>query len=110
MPLKIIVNNYYTGFTPDPILENYTKLLFGKRFNLEKITSKGYATPNDKWLIEETNEFVMLMKGKAELLVKDGQKIKLTEGDYFIIPKNTKHKVIRTSRKPLCYWLTIHYK
>lgn len=110
MPLKIIVKNYYSGFTPDPVLENYSKLLSGKNFQLEKITSSGYKTPDDKWLIEDTNEFVMLLKGKAELLIEDGQKIKLTEGDYFVIPKNTKHKVIRTSRKPLCYWLTIHYK
>jgi len=110
MPSKIIVNNYYSGFTPDPVLENYTTLLLGNRFHLEKITSKGYATPNDKWIVEKTNEFVMLLKGKAELLIENGQKIKLDEGDYFLIPKNTKHKVIQTSRKPLCYWLTIHYK
>ncbi|MDD5653971.1 MAG: cupin domain-containing protein [Candidatus Omnitrophica bacterium] len=107
---KILVNNYYTGFAPDPLLENFKILLFGKKFNLEKIISKGYATPAAKWIIEETNEFVLLLKGKAELVFEDEQKIKLTEGDYFVIPKKTKHKVTRTSRRPLCYWLTIHYK
>ena len=110
MPSKIEVKNYYSGFKPDPVLENFTKLLFGKRFFLEKIVSKGYATPKDKWFIQDTNEFVMLLKGKAELLFEDGQTIKLSEGDYLVIPEFTKHKVIHTSRKPLCYWLTIHYK
>lgn len=110
MPLKIEVKNYYSGFIPDPELENFTKLIFGKRFLLEKITSKGYTTPDDKWIIEDTNEFVMLLKGKAELLFEEGQNIKLSEGDYLVIPKNAKHKVTFTSRKPLCYWLTIHYK
>ena len=94
---KILVNNYYTGFAPDPLLENFKILLFGKKFNLEKIISKGYATPAAKWIIEETNEFVLLLKGKAELVFEDEQKIKLTEGDYFVIPKKTKHKVTRTS-------------
>jgi len=107
---KISVNNFYTGFTQDHLLENYKILLSGKKFNLEKIISKGYVTPDDKWIIEDTNEFVMLLKGNADLLFENGQNIKLSEGDYFVIPKNTKHKVTRTSRRPLCYWLTIHYK
>lgn len=110
MPSKISVNNFYTGFTQGQLLENYEILLFGKKFNIDKIISKGYVTPDDEWIIEDTNEFVMLLKGKAELVLEDGQKIKLTEGDYFVIPKNIKHKVTRTSRRPLCYWLTIHYK
>lgn len=110
MPSKIKVNNYYSGFTSNPILENYSDMLFGKNFRLEKIISKGHKTPKDKWIVEETNEFVMLLKGKAELLFEGGQTIKLIEGDYFIIPKNTKHKILHTSRKPLSYWLTLHYK
>jgi cupin 2 domain-containing protein len=110
MQSKIIVNHYYSGFTQDSFLENYSKILLGNSFHLEKIISKGYATPENKWIIEKTNEFVMLLKGKAELLFENGQNIKLSEGDYLVIPKYTKHKVTRTSRKPICYWLTIHYK
>lgn len=110
MPLKITVDNYYTGFVPDPLLENFSNLLVKSNFKLEKIVSKGYKTPKSKWLKEDIDEFVMLLKGKAELLFENGQTVVLMEGDYLTIPANTKHKVIKTSVRPLCYWLTIHFK
>lgn len=110
MQSKIIVENYYTGYKKSSSLENYLDLLVGTGFRLEKIVSKGYKTRKDKWLIEDNDEFVLLLKGKAELLFENQQKIILKEGDYFIIPANTKHKVLKTSVKPLCFWLTIHFK
>jgi cupin 2 domain-containing protein len=107
---KIIVENYYTGYEESPLLENYFDLLIGSKFRLEKIVSKGYKTPEGKWLNEDNDEFVLMLKGKAELLFENKQKIVLVEGDYFIIPANTNHKVLKTSVKPLCFWLTIHFK
>lgn len=110
MPLKIQTENFFTGFKANPHLENFTDILKGKEFRLEKIVSKGYKTPKTKWLSEPVDEFVMLLKGKAELLFETGQTVELKEGDYLVIPADTKHKVIKTSIKPLCYWLTIHFK
>ena len=110
MPSKILVENYYSGFKKNPVLENYVNLLNGNNFRLEKIVSRGYQTPKLKWLAESKDEFVMLLKGKAKILFETGQQITLKEGDYLVIPSNTKHKVIKTSIRPLCYWLTIHFK
>ncbi len=109
MPSGIKVNNYYGGFIQEKSPENYFDLLKGNKFKLEKIVSKGYSTPENKWLSGNKNEFVILLKGKAELLFESGIKLKLNEGDYFTIPANTKHKVTKTSKKPVCYWLTIHF-
>ena len=110
MSLKIQIKNFYSGFKTNPLLENYIDILNGNKFRLEKIISKGYKTPNAKWLSESVDEFVLLLKGKAEILFETGQIVELKEGDYLIIPSNTKHKVIKTSIRPLCYWLTIHFK
>jgi len=110
MPLKIQIENFYTGFKTNPLLENYIDVLNGNKFRLEKIISKGYKTPKTKWLSESVDEFVLLLKGKAEILFETGQIVELKEGDYLIIPSNTKHKVVKTSIRPLCYWLTIHFK
>lgn len=110
MPSKIKVENYFSGFLKSHSKENYYDLLKNKKFVLEKIVSKGYATPRNVWLLEDKNEFVLLLKGTAELLFENGVTTKLKEGDYFIIPSGIKHKVIKTSKKPLCYWLTLHYK
>lgn len=109
MPSKIQIENFYTGFKTNPQLENYIEILNGKKFRLEKIVSKGYVTPKTKWLVESKKEFVMLLKGKAELQFETGQRVLLKEGDYLIIPENIKHKVVKTSKRPLCYWLTIHF-
>ncbi len=110
MQSKIVVENYFTDYKESSSLENSIDLLIGNKFRLEKIVSKGYKTPKDKWLKEDNEEFVLMLKGKAELFFENQQKIVLKEGDYFIIPANTKHKVLKTSVKPLCVWLTIHFK
>lgn len=109
MQSGIKIKNYYSGSIPGILKENYLDLLKCKQFRLEKIVSKGYSTPQNIWLSEDKNEFILLLKGKAELLFENGNIINLIEGDYFIIPSGTKHKVTKTSRKPICYWLTIHY-
>ncbi len=71
MPLKIQIENFYSGFKTNPLLENYTDVLNGNKFRLEKIISKGYKTPKTKWLSESVDEFVLLLKGKAEILFED---------------------------------------
>ncbi|MCU0372536.1 MAG: cupin domain-containing protein [Ignavibacteria bacterium] len=82
----------------------------GKSLLLEKIVSKGYRTPQKKWLTSGKDEWVILLKGKAGIMFENGVELELREGDYVSIPGNTKHKVTYTSKRPECIWLALHYK
>ncbi len=54
----------------------------GKKFRLERVVSKGHTSPKGFWYDQVENEFILLLKGEAEVLFKDDAKpIRLSEGD-----------------------------
>jgi len=91
----------------------------------------GHKTPKGKWYNQNKNEFVMILKGSAELLffpdkkypndtkqeilhndtkqeiLHKGHKIKMKTGDYINIPAHLKHRVDKTSKKTI--WLAVFY-
>ena len=87
--------------------EFFGKLLSLKNIRIEKIVSKGNITPKGKWMKQRHDEWVILLQGKAELEFADST-IFLGKGEYVFIPRNIRHRVKYTSRRPVCYWLAVH--
>mgnify|MGYP003869853981 CR=1 FL=1 len=79
-----------------------------KACKIERIVSAGHVTPIDEPYIQETHEWVILLKGHAEIDTRT-QKHHLSEGDYLFIPAKTEHRVVFTSKDPVCVWLAIHF-
>lgn len=75
---------------------------------LERIISQGQTTPPGTWYDQETDEWVVLLKGRASLEFDNGTSIHLTEGDYLMIPAGLRHRVSFTSKNPPCVWLALH--
>ncbi len=90
--------------------EVFETLWQGKDFKLERIISTGQVTPNDQWCDQSRDEWVLLLKGRAELLFDDGKTIKLMAGDYILIPAHKQHRVIWTDPEQVCVWLAFHVK
>ena len=81
-----------------------------KGIMIERIISRGHASPPDFWYDQDKNEFVILLKGKAALLIKESDKIiEMSPGDYIDIPAHTLHRVEWTSSEEDTVWLAIHY-
>ena len=76
---------------------------------IERIISTGQTTPPGQWYDQETDEWVILLQGEAELSYDDGKRIKLRAGDYVFIPARQKHRVEYTSCEPTCIWLAVHF-
>jgi cupin 2 domain-containing protein len=93
-------------FTKEAFLELY------KNDNcvIEKIISTGQATNKNEWLKEDNDEWVILLQGDSEIEFFNSENYKMKQGDYLLIPSNTKHRVISTSINPPCIWLAIHIK
>lgn len=79
-----------------------TVLEENKTVRIEKIVSCGQTTG---WQNQEENEWVLLLKGEAELAFETHKK-RLTAGEYIIIPKHTRHRVSKTTE---CIWLCVFY-
>ncbi len=89
--------------------ELFQTVLSDVEISIERIISTGQKTPDDQWLEQDKNEWVILLQGESEISLPDGSVKILRKGDYLHIPKNTRHRIIRTSAEPPCIWLAVHY-
>ena len=77
---------------------------------IERIISQGHASPKDFWYDQETDEFVMVLNGRAQLLFEgDHAPVSLAAGDYVIIPAHCRHRVESTDPEEDTVWLAVHY-
>jgi cupin 2 domain-containing protein len=91
--------------------EFFETILKNDNFFIERIISKGHKTPKGEWLSQNLNEWVILLKGEAEIsFKKNGKVIKLKPGDYLLIKANEYHRVESTMQNEESVWLAIHFK
>jgi len=103
------VNNFFENIPdeiPEEILE---KIISKKNLKVERIISNGHSSPPNYWYDQNSNEFVLLLKGSAELLFENEGKVFLKPGDYLIIPPHKKHRVENTDKSKKTIWLTIYF-
>jgi cupin 2 domain-containing protein len=55
------------------------------------------------------DEWICILQGSARLEM-DEQVHLLYRGDQMLIPANSPHRVLTTSHRPHCLWLTVHLR
>jgi len=93
-----------------PSEEVFESLLSTEQATIERILSAGQTTPAGEWYDQETDEWVVLLQGEAELSDEWGKSMALRAGDAVWIPAHAKHRVEYTSSAPPCIWLAIHLR
>lgn len=89
--------------------EQFDTLVRSDRLLLERIVSTGQSTPAEHWYDQPRAEWVVLLRGKAELSFEDGSRRILNPGDYVLISPHEKHRVESTSTDEPTVWLALHY-
>ncbi|HEY6528135.1 MAG TPA: cupin domain-containing protein [Cellvibrionaceae bacterium] len=89
--------------------ETFEDIIRSQAVRIERIVSKGHASPEHGWYDQKENEWVMVVKGSARLEFADGSHCDLSAGDYVNIPAHVKHKVASTDAKDITVWLAIFY-
>ena len=80
------------------------------RVKIERIVSRGHASPEGFWYDQERNEFVLVVRGSAGLkLENEGDIVVLKSGDYLNIGAHMKHRVEWTDPTCETIWLAVHY-
>jgi len=97
---------------PDSIPEEvFETLVESGSFKLERIVSKGHATPSGEWYDQEREEWVVLLRGKAGLLFEgETQPRTLRPGDFILIPAHCRHRVEWTDEQGSTVWLALHFR
>ena len=90
--------------------EVFEVLAEGGDVKVERIVSRGHASPDRGWYDQDKNEWVMVLRGKAVIAFPDKQSITLGEGDYLNIIAHEKHRVDWTDPHIETIWLAVHYQ
>jgi cupin 2 domain-containing protein len=90
--------------------EIFQDILKTDSLRIERIISKGHATPKDDWYEQSENEWVLVIQGQAQLRFEKGQQIiQMTPGMYVDIKAGVRHKVQWTNPQVETIWLAIFY-
>jgi cupin 2 domain-containing protein len=89
--------------------ELFESLIDRETLKIERIVSHGHCTPTGQWYDEASDEWVLLLEGKAILGYEDGCTINMAVGDYLFIPAHTRHRVEWTQPDSKTIWLAIHF-
>jgi cupin 2 domain-containing protein len=104
-----LVKNLFAEI-PDELQEELLETLVNTgAVQIQRIVSRGHTTPADDWYDQDTNEFVILLKGAARLGFRDGRSITLGPGDWLEIPAHQQHRVTWTDERVETVWLAVHY-
>jgi cupin 2 domain-containing protein len=92
---------------PEEILET---ICVSDTVKIERIVSRGQASPTGFWYDQERSEFILIVQGSAGLKFENARDIVvLKTGDYLIIGAHVKHRLEWTDPTGATIWLAVHY-
>lgn len=101
--------NLFSGLPGALPEERFETLLQSRHCRLERILSRGHATPAGVWYDQDQDEWVVLLAGRAGLRFADEETpLTLIPGDYVWIPAHRRHRVEWTSNDEPAVWLALH--
>lgn len=103
-PLK----NIFDGTPSQLPTEIVETLVSSKTCRVERIVSKGHASPRDFWYDQDQNEWVLVLQGAARLEFEDAH-LDLKRGDFVNIVAHHRHRVAWTDPAVETIWLAIFY-
>ncbi|AJR05591.1 cupin domain-containing protein [Photobacterium gaetbulicola] len=90
--------------------ELFQDILKTSTMRIERIVSRGHATPEGDWYDQDEGEWVMVVKGSARILFEEGMReISMTAGDHITIPAHQRHRVSWTDPEQETIWLAVFY-
>ncbi|OHX16497.1 cupin domain-containing protein [Chromobacterium sphagni] len=105
-------DNLFDGIPAQLPQEWLQTLLSGDRgFRVERIVSRGHASPDGFWYQQDEDEWVLLLSGSAELEYQSpSSRVTLRPGDAVAIPAGCRHRVSWTAPDQDSVWVAIFYQ
>ncbi len=100
--------NLFAGIPADVPQELTDCLHSGAGLRIERIVSRGQASPPGFWYDQADDEWVLVVSGAARLRFEGDDPVELRPGDYLFIPAGRRHRVEWTDPAELTIWLAVH--
>lgn len=92
---------------PEPN-ERFEDLVARPGVRVERIVSTGQTAPESGWFDQVHDEWVCVIDGEARLAIEGQGDHLLSPGDWMLIPRHCRHRVIYTRAAPPTVWLAVH--
>ncbi len=78
---------------------------------IERIVSTGQVTPAGQWYDQDTDEWVLVVEGRARLRIEgEANDRELGAGDFILLPAHCRHRVVWTDDKRPTVWLAVPFR
>lgn len=102
--------NLFAHIPADLPEEVFETLASSKNVRIERIISRGHASPEGFWYCQEESEFVLLLQGEACLVFAEPSRtLVLKPGDWLVIKPGERHRVEWTSGQGDTIWLAVFF-
>ena len=101
--------NLLSDFPADLSGEQFETVVASPAVRIERIVSRGHASPPGFWYDQAQHEWVVVLAGAARLRFEDGDTVEMKPGDHVNIPAHRRHRVEWTHPDEPTVWLAIHY-
>jgi cupin 2 domain-containing protein len=106
----MIPGNFFSNSPRQLTDEVFEDIINTKTVKIERIISRGHASPQNFWYDQDQNEWVMVLKGLAGLKFEAcDEVIVMKPGNYINIPARCKHRVEWTDPDEETVWLAVYY-
>ena len=103
--------NLFDGIPARLPAEQFTTLVAAPSVRIERIVSRGHASPKDFWYDQDRPEWVVVLAGSAAIRFEGEASARtLKRGDYLHIPAHARHRVEWTDAGEPTIWLAVHYQ
>lgn len=110
MGLEVKREGLFDPAPPEAAGEHFATLLERPGVRVERIVSRGEASPPGFWYDQPHGEWVALLKGRARLRFEDeSQARELLPGDHVDITPHRRHRVEWTAPDEPTVWLAVFY-
>lgn len=89
--------------------ERFDTLLARPGLRIERIVSTGQASPPGFWYDQPQDEWVVVLSGRAGLVVDGEAERELAPGDFVFLPAHRRHRVAWTAADEPTLWLAVHF-
>lgn len=92
--------------------ESFLTLLDGVAgpLTLKRIVSTGHSTPLDEWYDQDDDEWCIVLRGSARLLIEGESDARQMDcGDWVYLPRKVRHRVAWTDPAQTTVWLALHH-
>jgi cupin 2 domain-containing protein len=105
-----VAGNLFAAIPQRLTSEEITTLLSSPGLRIERIVSRGHASPPGYWYDQTQAEWVIVLAGQAELRFEDDNTaMRMEPGDWLHIPAHRRHRVEWTDPTQATIWLAVHH-